>query len=100
MGSPSATGIGKDGLRLSRLTGVLALSGDRAVGRGLRVLGHSIREQPGLFAVGVGGSIVFGLLTIAGAAVVGAVVGRVVVPAIDSGHTTTAALAGGAAAIF
>ena len=34
---------------------------DRALGKGLRVLGHSIREQPVLFTVGVAGSILFGV---------------------------------------
>jgi len=76
------------------------LASDRAVGSGLRVLGHAIREQPRLFAVGVGGSVLFGLLTIAGARVIGIVVGHVVVPAIDSGHVTAAVLGAGAAAIM
>jgi ATP-binding cassette subfamily B protein len=76
------------------------LASDRTVGSGLRVLGHAIREQPRLFAVGVGGSVLFGLLTIAGARVIGIVVGRIVVPAIDSGHVTAAVLGAGAAAIM
>jgi ATP-binding cassette subfamily B protein len=67
---------------------------------GLRVLGRAIREEPRMFAVaGLGGSG-FGLLTVAGALVIGQVVGRVVVPALDSGHVTTAALGGGAAAVI
>ncbi|MGC9667386.1 ABC transporter ATP-binding protein [Planosporangium sp. 12N6] len=76
------------------------MDGDRVLGKGLRVLGHSIREQPRLFAIGVGGSIVFSLLIIAGAYVIGGVVGRVVVPAIDQAHTSAAALAAGGGVIF
>jgi ATP-binding cassette subfamily B protein len=76
------------------------LGGDRVLGRGLRVLGHSIREQPRLFIIGVGGSVLFSLLIIAGAYIVGAVVGRVVVPSLDHGHVRAAALAAGAGVIF
>ncbi|MFY1699246.1 ABC transporter ATP-binding protein [Solwaraspora sp. WMMA2101] len=68
--------------------------------RGLWVLGQGIREQPGLFTVGVGGSVVFGLLTIASAYVVGAIVGEVVVPSIESGRAETGLLAAGAAALL
>jgi ATP-binding cassette subfamily B protein len=76
------------------------LSGDGVLGKGLRVLGRSIREQPLRFTLAVAGSALFGLLTIAGAYVVGAVVGRVVVPALDHHHAGAAALAGGAALII
>jgi ABC-type multidrug transport system fused ATPase/permease subunit len=65
---------------------------DRALGKGLRVLGHSIREQPALFTVGVAGSILFGALTIGGAYVIGYVVGHVVVPAFTQGHVATGSL--------
>ncbi|WP_306214591.1 ABC transporter ATP-binding protein [Actinoplanes sp. RD1] len=51
------------------------------LGRGLRVLGRAIRTEPRLFTVGVVGSSLFGLLIIANSYVVGAVTGRVVVPA-------------------
>jgi ATP-binding cassette subfamily B protein len=78
----------------------VALGGDGVLGKGLRVLGRSIREQPRLFAIGVGGSVLFSVLIIAGAYIVGAVVGRVVVPALDHGHVGAAALAGGAGLIF
>src|SRR5690348_1930796 len=76
------------------------LSSDRALGKGLRVLGHSIRDEPGLFTVGVAGSILFGALTVGGAFVIGAVVGHVVVPAFRDGHTTTGALLGAAAVLI
>lgn len=67
--------------------------------RGLRVLGVGIREQPRIFTVAVAGSIVFSLLVVATAYVVGAVVGDVAVPAIDSGRPETGALALAAAAL-
>lgn len=68
--------------------------------RGLWVLGQGIREQPGLFAVGVGGSVIFGLLTIASAYVVGAIVGEVVVPSIEAGRVEAGLLAAGGAALL
>ncbi|MEU0151753.1 ABC transporter ATP-binding protein [Micromonospora fulviviridis] len=70
------------------------------VGRGLRVLGQAIREQPRIFAVAVTGSVLFGLMVIASAYVVGAVVGKVVVPAVARGSVTDGALALAAAALF
>ncbi|MGH3655136.1 MAG: ABC transporter ATP-binding protein [Micromonosporaceae bacterium] len=70
------------------------------LGKGLRVLGRAIRDEPRVFAAGVGGSILFGLMTIASAYVVGAVIGDVVVPAIDRGNVTWGALAAGAGALF
>jgi ABC-type multidrug transport system fused ATPase/permease subunit len=51
------------------------------LGRGLRVLGSAIRTEPRLFIVASVGSSLFGLLIIANSYVVGAVIGRVVVPA-------------------
>src|SRR4051812_32967930 len=59
----------------------------------MRVLGHSIREQPVLFSVGVGGSVLFGLLVIGGAYIIGAVVGRLIVPAFARHSVSAAALA-------
>jgi ABC-type multidrug transport system fused ATPase/permease subunit len=49
--------------------------------QGLRVLGRAIRTEPRLFIVGSVGSSLFGVLIIANSYVVGAVIGRVVVPA-------------------
>ncbi|MGK5684545.1 ABC transporter ATP-binding protein [Actinoplanes sp. URMC 104] len=63
------------------------------LGRGLRVLGQAIRTEPRLFAVGVAGSSLFGLLVIANSYVVGAVIGRVVVPAFSTGSTGAGTLA-------
>ena len=53
---------------------------------GLRVLGRAIRDEPRVFAVAFTGSVAFGLLTIATAFVIGEVVGRIVVPAFDTGR--------------
>ncbi|HEX5541676.1 MAG TPA: ABC transporter ATP-binding protein [Micromonospora sp.] len=74
-------------------------SGD-VLRRGLRVLGRAIREEPRIFAVGVGGSVLFGLLIIASAFVVGAIVGEVVVPAIEQGRADTGLVALSAAALI
>ncbi len=61
--------------------------------RGLRVLGQAIKAEPRLFTIGAVGSSVFGLLVIANSYVVGAVIGRVVVPAFSDGSTSTGTLA-------
>jgi ATP-binding cassette, subfamily B, bacterial len=67
-------------------------SGD-VLGRGLRVLGRAIREEPRVFTISAIGSSVFGLLIIANSYVVGAVIGRVVVPAFAQHRTHTGELA-------
>ena len=68
---------------LQRGTGVAGRTSRDVLLRGMRVLGHAIREEPRIFTVGVAGSVLFGLLTVGSAYVVGAVVGGVVVPAIE-----------------
>ncbi|WP_204032611.1 ABC transporter ATP-binding protein [Micromonospora qiuiae] len=72
----------------------------KVLGRGLAVLGRAIREQPRIFAVAVAGSVLFGLMVVASAFVVGRVVGEVVVPAIASGSVGTGALALAATALL
>jgi ABC-type multidrug transport system fused ATPase/permease subunit len=67
---------------------------------GLRVLGRAIRHEPRVFAVAFAGSAAFGLLTVASAYVIGQIVGRVVVPALESGRADVGALAVAAAAIL
>jgi len=76
------------------------LGGDGVLGKGLRVLGRAVRDEPVVFAIAVGGSVLFSLLTIATAYVLGAVVGGVVVPALEQRRVATAALAGAAALIL
>jgi ATP-binding cassette subfamily B protein len=63
------------------------------LGRGLRVLGRAIRTEPRLFAIGAVGSSFFGILVIANAYVVGAVIGHVVVPAFTEHRVGGAELA-------
>jgi ABC-type multidrug transport system fused ATPase/permease subunit len=68
--------------------------------RGLRVVGVGIREQWRVFLIAVGGSAVFGAMTVASAFVMGRVAGDVIVPAFADGRIGTAALVGGAGAIL
>ncbi|QSB17203.1 ABC transporter ATP-binding protein [Natronosporangium hydrolyticum] len=68
--------------------------------RGLRVLGIGIRRQPRIFVVALVGSCAFGLLIIANAYVIGAVVGEVALPAIESGDLRLGALLLAAAALI
>jgi ABC-type multidrug transport system fused ATPase/permease subunit len=68
--------------------------------RGLAIFARGIREQPRLFAIAVAGAAVYGALSVSTAFVVGEVVGRVVVPALDRGEVGPAALAVGFAAIM
>ncbi|MEU6075192.1 ABC transporter ATP-binding protein [Micromonospora sp. NPDC047074] len=70
------------------------------LGRGLAVLWQAIREEPRIFAVAVTGSVLFGAMTVGSAYVVGAVVGDVVVPAIERGSVGAAGLALAAVALF
>jgi ABC-type multidrug transport system fused ATPase/permease subunit len=70
------------------------------IGRGLRVLWTGVRQEPRIFTVAVVGSILFGLLTIATAYVIGRLVGRVVEPAFRSGEYSIGTLLLAAAAIL
>jgi ABC-type multidrug transport system fused ATPase/permease subunit len=72
----------------------------KVLAKGLRILGRGVRDEPGIFAIAVAGGTAFGLLTIAGAYVVGALVGHVVVPALDEGRVATGSLALAGAAII
>ena len=66
---------------------------------GLGVLGRAVRDEPGIFAVAVTGSAVYGAATALTAIVIGVVTDQVIVPAFAQGHTTTAALTVAAMAI-
>lgn len=59
-----------------------------------------IREQSGIFAIALTGSIIFGLLIVTNAYVIGAVVGEVALPAIESGRVVAGSLALGVAALL
>src|SRR5688572_30594853 len=75
-------------------------SGEGVLRRGLWVLGQAVRHEPRLFAFSVVGSVLFGVMSVASAFVVGAVVGHVVVPALQTGHADGRALGIGAAVIL
>lgn len=68
--------------------------------KGFRILGRGIREQPRIFLVGVGGSVLFGLLTIGSSYVVGAIVGEIAVPAFVERRADAALVALGATALI
>ncbi len=87
-------------MRLTAGESVASGTSRDVLGRGLRVLGRAIREQPRIFAVAVSGSVLFGLLVIASAYVVGGVVGKVVVPAVERGEVARGALALAATALL
>jgi ABC-type multidrug transport system fused ATPase/permease subunit len=88
IGVPAPARIGND-----RCCAANLLAGERVATktsrdvlvRGLRVLGVAIREQPGYFTVAVAGSVLFSLLAIVTAYVIGAIVGEVIVPAFRRG---------------
>ena len=73
---------------------------DDTLRRGFAILGRAVRHEPRIFAFAVGGSAVYGVMTVAAAWVLGRVTDRVITPAFRSGHVSTAALAGAGAAIL
>ncbi|HEY8452886.1 MAG: ABC transporter ATP-binding protein [Micromonosporaceae bacterium] len=75
-------------------------TGRDIVVRGLRVLWRGIREEPRLFTVAVCGSVLFSLLIIVNAYVVGWVVGDIAIPAMVSGRIDAGLLALGVAALL
>jgi ATP-binding cassette subfamily B protein len=68
-------------------------TGDDVLVRGLRVLGRAIRTEPRLFTISALGSSFFGFLIIANSYIVGAVIGRVVVPAFAQRRVSAGGLA-------
>ena len=72
---------------------------DDTLRRGLGLLARAVRHEPWVFAVAVGGSAVYGVMTVASAWVLGRVTDRLVVPAFRDGETTTGALAAAGLAI-
>jgi ABC-type multidrug transport system fused ATPase/permease subunit len=71
-----------------------------ALKEGLQVLRRAIRDEPGIFAFAVTGSCLFGLMTIASAYVIGAIVGRVIVPAFATHHVSKGALVSASLAVL
>ena len=72
---------------------------DAVVRRGLRHVGRSIVEQPGMFTLAVLASSLYGVMTVASAWVIGEVTDRVLLPSFEDGVTTATALSLAAAAI-
>ncbi|GIF68029.1 multidrug ABC transporter ATP-binding protein [Asanoa ishikariensis] len=68
--------------------------------RGFRVLGRAIRDEPRIFAFAVGGSVLFGGLVVGSAYVIGHIVGKIIVPAIEDGAVNNALLWLGALAVL
>jgi ABC-type multidrug transport system fused ATPase/permease subunit len=60
--------------------------------RGFAVLRVAIREEPGIFTLSVLASVLYGAMTVADGWALGRVTDKVIRPAFESGHTTTAAL--------
>lgn len=63
-----------------------------SLGDGFRVLGAGIRREPWVFTLSTLGSVLFGALTVADAWVLGWATDEVLIPAFDTGTTTTSAL--------
>jgi ABC-type multidrug transport system fused ATPase/permease subunit len=63
------------------------------------LLGRAVRHEPRIFAIAVGGSAVYAAMTVASAWVLGEVTDRLIVPAFQSGRTTSGALVAAGAAI-
>jgi ATP-binding cassette, subfamily B, bacterial len=73
---------------------------DAVVRRGMRHVGRAIAEQPGMFTLAFLASSLYGGMTVASAYVLGEVIDRVVLPALDDGVTSAGALTLAAAAIL
>jgi ATP-binding cassette, subfamily B, bacterial len=67
---------------------------------GFRVLARAIREEPVIFGVAVAGSALYGIMTGLAATVIGRVTDDVIVPAFQTGQTTSTALGLAALAII
>src|SRR5689334_2332982 len=81
----AATATGPTPARRPRRTG-------SSLGSGFRVLGVAIRREPWVFTLSTLGSVLFGALTVADAWVLGWATDEVVLPAFDTGTTTTKGL--------
>lgn len=77
-----------------------ANGGKAIAGRGMRVLGVAIREEPWIFTLAVIGSALYGVTTVASASVLGRVTDSVVLPAFQDGRIGYGALVAGVAAII
>ncbi len=73
---------------------------DDTLRRGFGLLGRAVRHEPRIFALAVGGSAVYGVMTVGAALVLGRVTDQVVAPAFRRGDTTTGSLVAAGLAIF
>lgn len=76
----------------SRRTGTRPVGAASTIRDGFRVLGVAIRREPWIFTLSTLGSLLFGALTVADAWVLGWATDNVVLPAFDTGTTTTGGL--------
>ena len=72
---------------------------DDTLRRGFGILGRAVRHEPRIFALAVGGSAVYGVMTVAAAWVLGRVIDEVVAPAFRTGEVATGSLVAAGAAI-
>ena len=70
------------------------------VGRGVGVLVRGVKDEPGPFAIGVGGAVLHSTITIASSFVIGAIVADIAIPAIREREATAGALALAVAALL
>ena len=70
------------------------------VRKGMRVVAYGITRQPKSFAMAIGGSALYAVMTVASAMVVGQVTDQVVLPAIETGDYQLVTLVTGCAAII
>lgn len=84
----------EEGATLSTTRSTRPAAGSRAstIRDGLAVLWVAIRREPGIFTLSTLGSLLFGALTVADAWVLGWATDHVVLPAFDTGVTTTGGL--------
>lgn len=70
------------------------------LGRGTDLIKRQLRRAPKEFSVGMVGTTIYAAMTILSSFVIGWVTDEVLLPAVDEGEVTVAALAGAAAAII
>ena len=75
-------------------------AGSRVFTEGMRVLWTAIRTEPAVFTAALVGAVLYAAASVASASVLGAVSEQVILPAVENGHTTTAAVATAAAVAF
>ena len=70
------------------------------MGRGLALIRRQLGRAPRQFALGLAGTVLYAVMTIASAYVIGYVTDEVLLPAIDAGEVSTASLVGAAMLII